>query len=129
MVFESNVILELGNDDPATLILSGHHTLYCVEHRLSLIGRHPCHYIFAPISGGWYSRTALQKQMPADYAAILINGPVDEHGDRRINLIRHLNHVDTKKPMIVQGNTHDLVHALEHAVSRPARWHDHYVLV
>lgn len=81
-------ILELGSGE-GTGVLAQTYTMYSVEHDPAFLNKYDSHYIYAPISDGWYCPDMLRGKLPTRYDALIIDGPPGTIG--RAGLLNHLD--------------------------------------
>ena len=71
-----STILELGAGNTSTRYLSEYFTLYSVEDNPEYCNLWNSTYIYAPLKDGWYDVDVLKDNLPKEYDALLIDGPV-----------------------------------------------------
>lgn len=87
---EGVTIVELGSGKISNL-LSEKYDLWSVEHDIKWVGVNNTKYIYAPLRPysdamyptctGWYDIEVLKEQLPKEYAAIIVDGPVGGSSD------------------------------------------------
>lgn len=79
-------LVEIGSGE-ASLPLSKIYKLYSIEENIDWVNKFHDNYIYAPIVDSWYDPIKVEKSLPDEIDAVLIDGPA--HGER----ILFLNHI------------------------------------
>ncbi len=72
---KGSTILELGSGKGSTQYLCDDYDLYSIEHEKRWLNKFDSTYIYAPIKDGFYNTDILKKELPEEYALILVDGP------------------------------------------------------
>jgi hypothetical protein len=100
-------IIELGSGDVSTKLLCQHYDLYSVENDKKFLNRYKSKYIYAPLKKyrdsktgfySWYDDTYLRGKLPAEYSAVLVDGPVGS--ENRVGFYCHLELFNTGVPFV-----------------------------
>ena len=113
-------IVELGSGSGSTKHLGELFNLFSIEDDKQYIDKYRSTYIYAAKKNGWYDPEAIRKNLPNNYDAILIDGPVGE--GNRIGFLKNIHLFKTKCHIIVhdthRGGERDLANKISKELSK-----------